>query len=97
MDSADIARVCHEVNRAYCAAMGDTSQVPWDEAPGWQRVSAMNGVDGVLQGNSPEESHQAWCDHKLAEGWTYGPVKDILWQRRIRAWCRMTSFRRNSA
>ena len=26
----DIARVCHEVNRAYCQALGDNSQVEWN-------------------------------------------------------------------
>jgi len=25
-----IAKVCHEVNRAYCAGIGDNSQVPWE-------------------------------------------------------------------
>jgi hypothetical protein len=20
--------------------------------------------------------HEAWCDHKIADGWKYGPVKD---------------------
>lgn len=32
MTIEQIARVCHEVNRAYCESMGDTSQVPWEDA-----------------------------------------------------------------
>lgn len=32
-----IARVCHEVNRAYCQALGDNSQPAWEDAPAWQR------------------------------------------------------------
>jgi hypothetical protein len=73
-----IARTCHEVNRAYCAALGDGSQPPWEEAPEWQKDSAVAGVCLAL--NSPEltseESHRSWCEVKWAAGWTYGPVKD---------------------
>ncbi len=33
-----IAKTCHEVNRAYCIGTGDLSQLPWDQAPEWQKV-----------------------------------------------------------
>src|SRR5438105_262770 len=33
------ARAAHEVNRAYCLALGDASQVAWEDAPEWQRSS----------------------------------------------------------
>ncbi|KKK46047.1 hypothetical protein LCGC14_3164460 [marine sediment metagenome] len=73
-----VARVAHEVNRAYCVSIGDGSQVPWSNAPDWQRASAMEGVSAIREGRAgtPEESHQGWCDHKRAAGWKYGPVKD---------------------
>jgi hypothetical protein len=72
-----IARVCHEVNRAYCEALGDTSQVPYDDAPEWQRASARMGVDLHFMGEfGPEASHVSWMNQNLNEGWTYGPVKD---------------------
>lgn len=48
MSPFEIARVCHEVNRAYCAALGDLSQPPWADAPEWQRKSALNGVAFAL-------------------------------------------------
>lgn len=70
------ARAAHEVNRAWCIAHGDASQPTWDEAPGWQRSSALNGVVGVLAGNGPEQSHESWLAEKRATGWKYGPVKD---------------------
>ncbi len=70
------ARATHEANRAYCLALGDTSQPSWDDAPEWQRSSAINGVRGALAGNTPEESHEAWADEKWKAGWTYGPVKN---------------------
>lgn len=72
-----IARVCHEVNRAYCQALGDNSQPAWEDAPEWQRSSARMGVDLHLMGDfGPEASHIAWMKLKAEEGWTYGPVKD---------------------
>lgn len=71
-----IAQATHEANRAYCAAIGDNSQPPWSEAPDWQRLSAVNGVAGVLAGNGPEQSHESWLAEKRATGWKYGPVKD---------------------
>lgn len=71
-----IARVCHEVNRAYCQALGDDSQPTWEDAPGWQRESARMGVDLHLSGDfGPEASHVSWMKQKLEDGWTYGPVK----------------------
>lgn len=71
-----IARVCHEANRAWCVANGDTSQPTWDDAPDWQRESAQLGVRAALKGATPEQSHEGWTRHKLEQGWTYGPVKD---------------------
>jgi hypothetical protein len=70
------ARAVHETNRAYCIAIGDTSQPSWEDAPEWQRSSAINGVLGVMAGNTPEQSHESWLNEKNAAGWRYGPVKD---------------------
>jgi hypothetical protein len=76
----ELARVCHEVNRAYCAAIGDKSQVPWDEAPEWQRQSVVNGVRFIVGNPSalPSASHESWMEEKRAQGWKYGPVKDVV-------------------
>lgn len=72
-----IARVAHEVNRAYCAALGDVSQPTWEDAPGWQRESARAGVELHMGGDfGPEAGHAAWLQQKLDDGWGYGPVKD---------------------
>lgn len=73
-----IARVAHEVNRAYCLALGDTSQAPWEDAPQWQKDSAINGVKFHLDNPSAgaDHSHNAWWAEKEAAGWKYGPVKD---------------------
>lgn len=71
-----VARATHEANRAYCIALGDTSQPRWEDAPVWQRSSAVNGVKGVLAGNTPEQSHESWMQEKADTGWKYGPVKN---------------------
>lgn len=42
----------------------------------WQRSSALNGVAGVLDGNTPEESHKSWLAEKERAGWKFGAVKD---------------------
>ena len=71
-------RVAHEANRAYCATMDDHSQPPWDEAPEWQKASAVKGVEMILDGHveRPEQSHEGWVEQKVADGWQYGPIKD---------------------
>lgn len=73
-----VAMVCHQVNKAYCEAMGDFSQPNWEEAPTWQRRSAILGV--MLHANDPAAgpaaSHASWMSQKVEEGWVYGEVKD---------------------
>jgi hypothetical protein len=77
MIAEDIAKVAHEANRAYCETIGDFTQLPWDDAPQWQRESARMGVDLHLSGDfPPEASHVSWMQNKLDEGWKHGPVKD---------------------
>src|ERR1700749_2788189 len=75
-DLGAIAQVAHEANRAYCATIGDFSQPAWDDAPTWQRTSAIEGVQNILHGTVkvPQDSHAAWSAHKVREGWKYGPV-----------------------
>jgi hypothetical protein len=74
------ALLAHEVNRVYCDSLGDHSQVPWAEAPEWQRSSVINGVRFVLENPlaTPAELHENWRQQKEAEGWTLGLVKDAL-------------------
>lgn len=80
----DIARVCHEANRALqqiqaAAEDGPPTipvSAPWDEETEAQQASVLAGVHGVIAGKDPRESHEAWAAHKSDEGWTWGPVKD---------------------
>ena len=73
-----IARVCHEANRAYCQALGDHSQPSWEDAPEWQRNSAVSGVKlHVINPDAgPQASHESWLRQKASEGWRYGPAKN---------------------
>ncbi len=78
MSTADIAQVAHEINKAYCESIGDNSQPTWDDAPEWQRSSAVNGVKFHLDNPDapPSASHESWLKQKEEEGWKYGEVKD---------------------
>lgn len=77
MTTEDIARIAHEVNRAYCRSLGDNSQPQWSDAPEWAKSSVRNGVEFHAGGDhGPEASHASWMEQKTREGWTYGPVKD---------------------
>lgn len=73
-----IARTCYEANRAYCEAIGDHSFGPWDEAPGWQRTTNIDGVLFRLEhpDATPEDMHVSWLKAKEAAGWVYGETKD---------------------
>jgi len=75
-----MAKVVHEANRAYCETIGDNSQASWEDAPQWQRDSAMTGVNFRLYNIAAPESaqHDSWMKDKAAEGWVYGPVKDAV-------------------
>lgn len=82
MDAVQIARVCHEANRAYCQSIGDDSQQAWDAAPEWQRISAIMGVEFHLAAHAKGEkpsasaSHDSWLEEKRQDGWKFGAVKD---------------------
>lgn len=73
----DIARVCHEANRAYCMSTGDHGQTTWDTAPSWQKSSIVTRVEASLidPDRTPEENHRAWMAIKEEGGWKYGNKK----------------------
>lgn len=78
MNRDQLARTAHEINRAYCAALGDASLIVWEDAPDYQRQSVLMGVDMHLANldATPEDSHASWLAQKEADGWKFGPVKD---------------------
>jgi hypothetical protein len=82
MEAIQAAQICHEANRAYCSVMGDDSQPAWNEAPDWQKDSAVKGVEFHLHAlrlgdkPTPSASHDSWLAEKRAAGWKYGPIKN---------------------
>lgn len=80
MKIVDVARICHEANKAYCETLKDYSQWPWDSAPEWQKESAINGVKFIVKNEGvvhPEAQHNNWMALKLEQGWRYGNEKDV--------------------
>jgi hypothetical protein len=73
-----VAKIAHEINKAYCHAIGDYSQPTWQDAPEWQKSSAIKGVEfHMLNPDAgPDASHASWMKQKTEEGWKYGPIKD---------------------
>ena len=71
------ARATHEVYRAYCIALGDTSQTSWEDMPESEKSSAMNYVTESLDGATMEQLHESWLAEKRATGWKFGTVKDL--------------------
>lgn len=78
MEIQKLAMIVHEANRAYCIAIGDNSQPRWEDAPEWQKESAVKGIE--FRRKNPEASaasmHQSWLDEKMRTGWKYGKVKN---------------------
>lgn len=79
MEIQDIAKVAHQVNKAYCESQGDFSLVDWEASPEWQRESAINGVlfHQEKPDATPRDFHNEWMIIKKAQGWKWGPVKNI--------------------
>lgn len=78
MEPVQIAHVCHACNRALQIEQADPTipiSLPWDETDPETQASAVEGVKGIISGNTPEQSHEGWMEFKIAHGWTLGPVK----------------------
>jgi RyR domain-containing protein len=77
MTIEQIAQVCHEANRAVQVIQDDPAVSPhWKEAPEWQKISAIEGVQMALSGATPEQLHESWCQEKHSRGWVYGIDKN---------------------
>lgn len=74
-----IAKICHNINKEFCNYIGDTTQLMWEDAPDWQKNSALLGVEYHLENHNskPEDSHNSWLKQKEIEGWKYGVVKNV--------------------
>ena len=77
MNREKIAEICHELNRYYCQAIDDWSQVPWHMAPKWQIDSCLEGIEEIIvdTNHPPEKSHESWMATKVKQGWVLGKKK----------------------
>lgn len=73
----NIAKTCHEVNRAYCIGLGDNSQLPWEDITENNKKSLIDGVNFLRKNpkSTPEDAHNNWLDFKIGNGWSYGKEK----------------------
>jgi len=72
-----IARVVHEAQRALQFAQCDPVPAPeWNHAPEYMKEALIKTIEAVLKGATPQETHELWRRDKIADGWTYGAVKD---------------------
>lgn len=79
MEPKQIARVCHEANRALTQILQDVPLQPrWNDAPEEMIRSSVQGVVWRLDNKTAPASaqHEEWMRAKLADGWTLGPTKD---------------------
>jgi len=78
----EIAAVIHDANRRLQIIEGDPRPSPmWDDIPASLEYQVRETIESVQQalddpGRTPEQNHQGWVDRMVADGWTYGPVKD---------------------
>ena len=78
LDVAQIAKVAHEANRAYCQTNGDLTHKSWEEISQERRDGLIKGVLYRLNnpGASVEATHEAWRKQMTDDGWVFGAKKD---------------------
>ena len=78
IDLEAIAKVAHEVIRAWCDFNGDGPLPEWDQAPAWQRDSTLAAVRFCADHPTADDGamHEQWLEEKRRAGWIYGSVKD---------------------
>lgn len=80
MTAEEIARVCHEANRALTFLVADVPVQPlWDEVDADMKQSAIKGVQTVIDKPeiTAEKLHMAWCEERWQQGWQWGPTKSV--------------------
>src|SRR5579863_179059 len=79
-DLEAVARVAHEVIRAWCDFNGDAPLPQWEQAPAWQRDSTVAAVRFCADHPTADDGamHEQWLEEKRRTGWLYGAVKDSV-------------------
>lgn len=72
-----IAQVVHEAQRALQSVQFEPVPAPaWSHAPEYMKEALIKAIRLVLQGATPEKTHELWLSDKRTDGWTYGRIKD---------------------
>lgn len=73
------SRHIHETVRAYSRTHGDHAYQPWHLISTELKKSVLQGLFAVLRDPSttPRESHENWSRTRLADGWVWGPEKNM--------------------
>jgi hypothetical protein len=74
-----IARMCHQTNKAWCELNGDNSQKSGTKHNNGKET-AIKGVEFKLDNPDAghDAQHNAWMADKIADGWVYGEEKDEM-------------------
>ena len=77
MTTSQLARICHEANRAYRLSLAEDPGPHWENAPREMLESSIAGVNYRLDNPTAtaEDQHNSWLEGKRAAGWTFGAVK----------------------
>lgn len=73
---AEVARICHEANRALQIAIGEARNPHWERLDVDLRNSTIRGVLAALDGKGPREMHEAWVAERMEQGWVHGEKLD---------------------
>lgn len=78
MNHEELAKIVHTVNRAYCIAIGEKPQEPWEDVSDEMKESTYVGINYVLNHPTATAStlHRNWCKQKKEDGWVYGKEKN---------------------
>jgi hypothetical protein len=75
-----IAEPAHEAYAGYCRAHYGLDVPRWADLDSagkqWARLGVRKQFEATVFYRAAD-LHQHWMDAKLAEGWTYGPIKDV--------------------
>jgi hypothetical protein len=76
MTITEIAQVVHEIQRTFCASIGESIPA-WEDAGRMQNTTAHGVLDLI---NNPQAeagySHTQWMKNRIADGYVYGEVRD---------------------
>ena len=76
-DVEDIARICHDADRALQIALGEAPNNDWANTSADIKESVVTGVIAATQeGMTPAKLHRAWVLERTKSGYVYGEVKD---------------------